>query len=731
MDFHAARRMWELQATAEASHTQKSERSSAPQPTVVGVVDAASVAHRPRSAQPPSQPLTLSPAPLSPRSPLPRSPPPLQVSRSKMVRRAEVKPGEGESDYSDVGDYAADKEFYVPGVNVGPEKGEPVMSAVSDSRASGGDRRVEEGKLGEGPREWEGGESDFSCDDGDDAADYEQYNEEVEEDAGLVRQDSNFSRLSAQSWLTVDSAQDVEVEEGVSETVVEGKGGIALDAEKSGARNVAMLPDRKFPVDEDHVPAALFGIDVEGTLMDSIASRPLHKLSVFECCALLQAGVSAFKKKSFRRFGARRVWLNASCDQLAWTSKKDGVDEDHIKLQKVAKIKCADRKLSIGVTEGYQISLLFADPTEAGLCVRALSCLIPLQARIRAPIGVHPPDKEREDYTLMDDVFNERSLRDYIAVNSYVVLCSAKGQPHSMGNKLAFSRSEGSFCGLRYIPLKLTPLLLRSQEEIAVLKRLDHPHVVKYHECLLDNERGGNYVIFEHLARGSLMDASRLEGVKTFPEMTARDVIRDVVAGLTYLHSLRIAHGDVRPDNILRAVDGTVKINPLGCITHDFTEIQNHAALVRARLGDASPVFLAPELCWLCEAPKAPAKSYAMDVWAVGVVLYFMLYGRIPFGGRNDEEIQQSICAGKLRFPRYPETSRKVRSLLKGILGEKDPKTRIGLSELENHPWFSEGERRIEGHLRGYREPTRLIVSPAEVDSAVQAAKVRVGTRRS
>lgn len=731
MDFHAARRMWELQAAADAAQTEQHHRASAPQPTIDPVVKPHSVPQRPHSALAPSPSPSpvLSSHPPMPRPPLPRSPPPLRVSRSKVVvNKVDTKSVGGDSDYSDVGDYAADNDFYVPGVNEGVDRGEPVISAVSGERVPQAARKSEEGKRRDEGREWQRRESDFSFEEGD--AETECGDEEDE--GGLVRQNSNFSRLSAQSWLTVDSAQEVEVEQGVTEeAVVEDNDGVVLEVQKSGARNVAMLPDRKFPVEDDHVPAALFGIDVDGTLMDTIASRPLHKLSVFECCALLQAGVAALKKKSFRRFGARRVWLSADCDQLAWTSKKDGVDEDHIKLHKVAKIKCIERKVSIDVTEGYRISLLFADSNEAGLCVRALSCLIPLQARIRAPAGVHPPDKEREDYTLTDDVFSGRPLREYMAVNSYVVLCSAKGQPHSIGNKLAFSRSDGSFCGLRYIPLKQAPLLLRSQEEIAVLKRLDHPHIVKYHECLLDNERGGNYIIFEYLARGSLMDASLLEGVKTFPEITARAVIRDIVAGLTYLHSLRIAHGDLRPDNILRAVDGAVKINPLGCITHDFTEVQNHAALVRARLGNASPAFLAPELCWLCEAPKAHTKSYAMDVWAIGVVLYFMLYGRVPFGGRSDAEIQQSICTGKLRFPRHPETSRKVRSLLKGVLGEKDPKMRIGLSELESHPWFSENERRTEGHIGGYREPTRLIVSPAEVDSAVQAAKVRVGTRRS
>lgn len=85
-----------------------------------------------------------------------------------------------------------------------------------------------------------------------------------------------------------------------------------------------------------------------------------------------------------------------------------------------------------------------------------------------------PPGKEREDYTITDDFFNGRPLREYTAVNSYVVLCSVKGQPRSSGNKLAFSRSDGSFCGLRYVPAKNVPLVLCSPEEVSVHKRLAH-----------------------------------------------------------------------------------------------------------------------------------------------------------------------------------------------------------------------------------------------------------------
>lgn len=571
-------------------------------------------------------------------------------------------------------------------------------------------------------------------------------NEFDEREAGVVRQHSNFSRLSAQSWLTVASAQDVHVADDTSEPATGGKGerddlgGVLHGDSETGesllysrARDTPMLFNRKYSVVNDRNPATLFNVDSRGDVMETLQHKAVSDLSVFECCALLQAGVAVYKKKSFRRYGVRRVWLSPKCDHLYWTSKKNGVAADHVKLQKVVKMKCVEREISIDVIEGYRICLMFANEDEASMWVRALSCLIPLQARVRETRGVIPAEKEREDYNLSDDTFNGMALREYMSVNSYVVLCCAKGQRLFLGNKLAFSKSDGLFCGLRYIPHKVVPLILRSQEEIAVLKRLSHKNIVKYHECLLDTEYGGNYVVFEHLGRGSIIDGSKLDGARAIEEKVARELIGDVINGIEYLHTLRIAHGDIRPDNLLRSVNGSVKINAIGCITHDFTEIHNIGMLVRARLGDGNCAFLAPELCWLCEAaPEAHAKNYAMDVWAIGVVLYFMLYGRVPFSGRTDREIQENICKAKVRFPRQPETSKNVRNLLKALLSEKDPKTRIALTELKTHPWFNDSEEGMgQGNGNGRSaKSTRLIVSPAEVDSAVQVAKVRIPKKR-
>lgn len=587
----------------------------------------------------------------------------------------------------------------------------------------------------------------------------------------LVRQNSNFSRLSAQSWLTVDSAEDLDDSGNANSDAfafsVDSKamtasssaapadassrhpvgrlsaapaGGAASSNRRDDSGAFSELPDlpKRDSIPAKPVLVAATHMDVRQgerratgglmDVMDVIRGKGLTTKTVLESAIELMAGMPAYKKKAFRRFGVRRVWLSADCERLCWTSKKDGVESDFIRLSRVARMRCVDRELSVDVMEGHRIALLFANAQEASMWIRCLSFLTPLQSRVRSSASdIVPSEKDREDYNLVDDYFNGKPLLAYGSVNAYVVLGPVKG--HSGEARLVLSRADKAFFSMRYITPTAVPFLLRSHEEIAVLKRLSHPNLVKYHECLLDPSRGGNYMIFEYTPRGVVTETYRLEGVSPIPERAARIILRDVINALEYMHALRIVHADVRPDNLLRAVNSSVKVNPIGCITQDFTEIRDMTALVKARLGSAPPAFLAPELCWHGAAPRLPHKSYAMDVWAVGAVLYFLLYGRVPFGGSTSKEIQENICRAKLKFPRLPETSSKVRNLLKGVLGEKDPKTRIGLSELKQHPWFAEGLD--EEHVYQSRGPInfRLVVSPEEVDSAVAHGKVKAPAR--
>lgn len=299
-------------------------------------------------------------------------------------------------------------------------------------------------------------------------------------------------------------------------------------------------------------------------ILQIVKCKRVQDMSPFECCALLQAGVPGIKKKAFRRFSLRRFWHNAECSRLYWTSEKRDVCEDNIHLRDITSVRCFDREFMIRRSDGYRLSIVFGNQHESCLWVRALSALVPLQTTIRAPAGILPSEKEREDYSLHHDFFADKALHDYQYVGSYTLLCPERGQKTGQGNKIAFSRTYNCFCGIRFIPSYDVQMMLRSQQEIEVLQLLSHPNLVKYYECLDETGNDGTYVVFEYVARGSLMDTSALYGAETISEMEARDIVWDVLNGLSYLHSFRIAHGDLRPEKLLCAANGSIKINALG-----------------------------------------------------------------------------------------------------------------------------------------------------------------------
>lgn len=425
---------------------------------------------------------------------------------------------------------------------------------------------------------------------------------------------------------------------------------------------------------------------------DQVQNRSVFSMSVFDCCVKFQVGFSVHKKKSFRRSGRRRVSLNAGCNQLCWTSRKRNVPLHTLDLQEVTAILCVDNKLTVSSNGRHRLSFVFADPEEARVAVRALSGLIPLQAPIKAPRNVALADYEREEYSLCDDLFNDRHLREYGAVHSCVFLCAAKGH-RSNNTLLAFSITENVFYSMRFIPDRVFRIIVGSRQKLDALMRLDHPNLVKYHQCFKSKDTDGYYLVHENVAQGSLFDYHSIVQMGKVSEGAARGIVRDILKALLYLHSQQCAHGDVRPGNLLVAANGSIKLNPLGFISNETGDVDDLSGLTRTRLGGASPAFAAPELCWNSPIPSPQGEHYVMDVWSVGVVLFFIVYGRHPFAGHDERQIQNNICYDQLRFPQLPETSGQLKDLLQRVLARKEWDSRITLVEMQRHAWFKAKER--------------------------------------
>uniref|UniRef100_A0A3Q2C6V2 Calcium/calmodulin dependent protein kinase kinase 2 n=1 Tax=Cyprinodon variegatus TaxID=28743 RepID=A0A3Q2C6V2_CYPVA len=217
--------------------------------------------------------------------------------------------------------------------------------------------------------------------------------------------------------------------------------------------------------------------------------------------------------------------------------------------------------------------------------------------------------------------------------------------------------------------------LERVYQEIAILKKLDHPNVVKLVEVLDDPSE-------DHLYMGMFLAKLAVMEVPTdkpFSEDQARFYFRDLLRGIEYLHYQRIIHRDIKPSNLLVGEDGHIKIADFG-VSNQF---EGADALLTSTVG--TPAFLAPET--LSETRKN-FSGKALDVWAMGVTLYCFVFGVCPFMDERILSLHQKIKTQPVVIPDRADISDDLKDLLLKML-DKNPETRISVAQIKAHPWVT------------------------------------------
>ncbi|KAL1922240.1 uncharacterized protein VTP21DRAFT_9779 [Calcarisporiella thermophila] len=214
--------------------------------------------------------------------------------------------------------------------------------------------------------------------------------------------------------------------------------------------------------------------------------------------------------------------------------------------------------------------------------------------------------------------------------------------------------------------------------EVAILKKLHHENVVELLEVLDDPSDDSLYMVFEMCHKGAIMDVQPETTTEPFKPEVARDYFRQMVLGFEYLHENNIVHRDIKPDNLLLDNNGVLKIVDFG-VSEMF--VQNNDRLTKSA---GSPAFMAPELC---VANHGEISGKAADIWSMGITLYCMVLGRLPFTSTNIIELYESIRTAPIDIPSLLDP--QLQDLLRRIL-ERDPNQRISLQEIRNHPWVTE-----------------------------------------
>ncbi|KAK6936029.1 Protein kinase domain [Dillenia turbinata] len=248
--------------------------------------------------------------------------------------------------------------------------------------------------------------------------------------------------------------------------------------------------------------------------------------------------------------------------------------------------------------------------------------------------------------------------------------------------------------------------------KVLIMKMLDHPNIVNLIEVIDDPTTDHFYMVLEYVEGKWVCEGSGPPG--GLGENKARKYLRDIVSGLMYLHAHNIVHGDIKPDNLLVAGNGTVKIGDFSVsqVFEDDNDV--------LRRSPGTPVFTAPECCL-----GLTYHGKAADTWAVGVTLYCMVLGKYPFLGDTLQDTYDKIVNNPLSLPR--NMNPQIKNLIEGLLCKgvyvitiiafcslslslshththttrptADPKQRMTLNDVAEHSWVIAEEGPIPQYL--------------------------------
>jgi fused-like protein len=235
-------------------------------------------------------------------------------------------------------------------------------------------------------------------------------------------------------------------------------------------------------------------------------------------------------------------------------------------------------------------------------------------------------------------------------------------------------RHTGQLCALKFISKhgKSAKDILNLRSEISILRLLNHENIILMFDAL---ETDGSFCVVTEYAQGELFEV--LTDDSRLPEPVVQDVAKQLVAALHYLHSHRIIHRDMKPQNILIGANGLVKLCDFG-----FARAMSSNTQVLTSI-KGTPLYMSPELV------KEQPYDHTSDLWSLGIILYELATGQPPFYTNSIYSLINHIVKDPVV---YPDTmSSDFKSFLKGLL-VKDPKRRLSWSTnpcLLDHPFVA------------------------------------------
>ncbi|XP_057694043.1 MAP/microtubule affinity-regulating kinase 4 isoform X2 [Corythoichthys intestinalis] len=306
-----------------------------------------------------------------------------------------------------------------------------------------------------------------------------------------------------------------------------------------------------------------------------------------------------------------------------------------------------------------------------------------------------------------------------------IALCSDE-QPHIGNYRLLKTIGKGNFAKVklarhiltgREVAIKiidktqLNPSSLQKLfREVRIMKTLNHPNIVQLFE-VIETEKT-LYLIMEYASGGEVFDYLVAHG--RMKEKEARGKFRQIVSAVHYCHQKNIVHRDLKAENLLLDANSNIKIADFG-FSNEF--------MAGSKLDTfcGSPPYAAPELF--------QGKKYdgpEVDIWSLGVILYTLVSGSLPFDGQNLKELRERVLRGKYRVPFYMSTD--CEGILRRFL-VLNPTKRCSLEQIMKDKWLNvsyEGEE-----LKPHKEPEEDFNDTARIDVMVGMGFTREEIRDS
>ncbi|XP_058126499.1 testis-specific serine/threonine-protein kinase 4-like [Anopheles ziemanni] len=234
---------------------------------------------------------------------------------------------------------------------------------------------------------------------------------------------------------------------------------------------------------------------------------------------------------------------------------------------------------------------------------------------------------------------------------------------------------------------------IRREEEI--ITKVRHPNIIKFYDFIETTSR--IYIVMDYAVNGSLLKLIKKE--KCLPERNAQAYFAQLAGAVEYLHKCGIAHRDIKPENIVLDASDTIKLIDFG-FACCLSKVADEDELRLSETFCGSYAFASPELI-MCR-PYAPQPC---DIWASGVVLYLMLFGRHPYATCRNMNDQLKIISKGYSFPENVTVSNEVKKLFKDIfiLAEK----RINASHMRRCDWL---QMKPEKLASAKNDPTRKMI---------------------